>query len=161
MKPFIPEDFMQWLLLYNYFNAIGSIRYHSAYEGGLFDHSLTVTEALVTFTKKFDLHWQLERSPYIIGIFHDLCKIDMFIRNDSGVIIENPNQQIIGHGDKSVILLQDHVNLTEEERLCIRYHMNSYDTPEIKGESGIYYHQNPNAFFTHMADAYAAVVLQI
>lgn len=161
MKPFITEYFMIWLCEHNFFEATGSRKDHSVYAGGLFDHSLAVTNNLIMLTQKLDLHWQLERSPYIIGMFHDICKVDMFIKDSNGEMLINPDQQILGHGEKSVIILQDQISLTEEERMCIKYHMYNFDTAEITKEATKYYHQNINAFYTHVADTLAAVVQKV
>lgn len=48
-----------------FFTAPASTKYHGAVEGGLFEHSLAVTEALVNLTDKLGLEWQLKRSPYM------------------------------------------------------------------------------------------------
>ena len=59
-----------------FFTAPASTKYHGAYSGGLLDHSITVTKQLVTLTEKLGLQWQHPRSPYVVGMFHDLCKCD-------------------------------------------------------------------------------------
>ena len=64
----------EWLIKNNFFTAPASIHHHGAYDGGLFDHSLTVTEQLLKLTKQLDLKWTNRESPRIVGMFHDLCK---------------------------------------------------------------------------------------
>ena len=63
-----------------------------------------------------------------------------------------------GHGDKSLIMLMGHIDLTEEEKACIRYHMGSF-TDQEEWE---YYiravEKYPNVLYTHMADMLAAHV---
>ena len=96
-----------------FFTAPASTKYHGAYEGGLFDHSLEVAKALVNLTEKLGLKWKLDTSPYIVGMFHDFCKIDNYVKLASldeiaPVTIPykyNPEIIIPGHGDKSVIML--------------------------------------------------------
>ena len=64
-----------------YFTAPASTKYHGNYEGGLFDHSLEVTKSLLHLTKHLKLHWNSRKSPYFVGMFHDLCKCDNYIHN--------------------------------------------------------------------------------
>ena len=48
MKPEIVSDSVSNFLMDNgFFTAPASTKYHGAYEGGLFDHSLAVTEILI------------------------------------------------------------------------------------------------------------------
>ena len=56
-----------------YFTAPASTKYHGNYEGGLFDHSYAVARCLELMTDQMGLVWQDERSPWIVGLFHDLC----------------------------------------------------------------------------------------
>lgn len=87
---------------------------------------------LVQLTKDNGLHWQRKISPYIVGMFHDLCKIDQYRceRQENTILWEyNPDTLFKGHGEKSVMLLSQFFQLTEEEIACIRYHMGAF-TPE-------------------------------
>lgn len=61
-----------------FFTAPASTKYHGAFEGGLFEHSRNVTQVLITLTHDNGLAWQRPESPYIIGMFHDLCKMDLY-----------------------------------------------------------------------------------
>ena len=61
-----------------FFDAPASTKYHGNYIGGLFDHSLEVTHALLELTERLNLHWDRKESPYIVGMFHDLCKCDQY-----------------------------------------------------------------------------------
>jgi len=56
-----------------FFTAPASTKYHGAYSGGLFDHSKIVAQQLVDLTDKLGLKWQNPSSPYVVGMFHDLC----------------------------------------------------------------------------------------
>lgn len=64
---------LDWLIGNDFFIAPASINHHGAYTGGLFEHSLVVTEQLLKLTKQLDLKWTYKESPYIVGMFHDLC----------------------------------------------------------------------------------------
>lgn len=73
-----PESIVERLKGGGFFTAPASTKYHGAYEGGLFEHSLNVTISLVELTKQNSLTWGRPESPYIIGMFHDICKQDQY-----------------------------------------------------------------------------------
>ena len=146
-----------------FFTAPASTHYHGAYEGGLFDHSLAVAEKLVQMTDLMDLKWENVRSPKIVGMYHDLCKCDSYVKamTEEGWSY-NPKQLLAGHGDKSVILIQALDNipwLTEEEILCIRYHMGAYEGEKVWRNFDAAIRKYPNVLWTHTADMWASKVL--
>lgn len=148
-----------------FFEAPASVSHHGNYSGGLFDHSFCVTNALVDLTKKLDLKWKRERSPYIVGMFHDLCKCDNYKRMPKGADPEHweyNNASILpGHGEKSVIMLLPIINLTDEEIACIRWHMGAFDDKSLWNNYGQAVTQFPNVLFTHTADMIAARIYRI
>lgn len=152
----ISDEFMQWLMESDYFVAPASTKFHGAYDGGLFDHQLQVTQSLVDLTDKVESPWQLIRSPYVVGMFHDLCKHDNYIKTHSGFIYNKSAE--LGHGDKSVKILKSFIDLTEEEELCIRWHMGAFDEKQnwrFYSESVKKY---PNVLYTHTADMIASQI---
>ena len=125
----ITKDFETYLLANGFFRSPASTKYHGAYEGGLFDHSFAVMNFLVELSAKNNLVWKRAESPFIVGMFHDLCKIDQyrsFMNGESVGWEYNTNTDFKGHGDKSILLLCQHMKLTEEEVMCIRYHMGAF-----------------------------------
>lgn len=154
-KGFISQKFHDWLVFDNDFlTAPASTKYHGACEGGLYMHSVAVTDTLVDFTKKLGLQWQKERSPYIVGMFHDLCKVDQYTQIENGY--EHDEDVLLkGHGEKSIMLLSQFMTLTEEEIMCIRYHMGAYETENWK-QFDLAIKKYPNVLFTHTADMYAS-----
>lgn len=56
------------LMAMGFFTAPASTKYHGNYEGGLFDHSFTVTTSLLSLTKRMGLHWKRKASPYIVVV---------------------------------------------------------------------------------------------
>ena len=155
----ISAEFFEWLVDNGFFEKPAAIKYHGNYTGGLFDHSLAVTQSLLKMTESLGLKWQNPRSPYIVGMFHDLCKIDDY-RKD--LITEDwtyDNNKILkGHGDKSVMLLSQFINLTEEELYCIRFHMGAYETDDWEAyDKAIKTYET--VLWTHTADMYASKVL--
>lgn len=157
---------IQRLAHMDFFTMPASAKYHGAYFGGLFDHSKAVTEQLVKLTDKLGLQWAKPRSPYIIGMFHDLCKCDAYIAadgiTDKPSFMFNKDVWLDGHGSKSVILAQTLISdLTLEEIACIRWHMGAFDDKE----NWNYYNKAitlyPNVLYTHTADMIASKIVGI
>lgn len=174
MKDYVSKDFRQWLIDKGFFVKPASISYHSNHTGGLFDHSLAVMGNLVEITQKFDIQWENERSPWIVGMFHDLCKLEDYVDENAEDIVmmgtgepvsnnphwvKNGKKILKGHGAKSVMLLSQFMTLTEEEILCITYHMGAYET-ENWNEWGAAIEKYESVLWTHTADMYASKVLQ-
>lgn len=172
----LSEEFKTYLLANGFFSAPASTKYHGAYEGGLFDHSFAVMNFLVELSAKNGLKWQRTESPFIVGMFHDLCKIDnyrhpiveeLFDGNKACPIYDeskweyNPNTRFKGHGDKSIILLSQHIVLTEEEALCIRYHMGAFVEKDEWRDYTNAIHRYANVLWTHHADMLASHVVGI
>lgn len=177
--PLLPFDMLDWLVNKGFFKAPASTKYHGAHEGGLYQHSTSVMKFLVQLTKDNDLHWQDERSPYIVGMFHDLCKIDQYRLIAEEPVLEtpspsgefkgsfsvryeyNPHTLLKGHGEKSVMLLSQFYRLTEEEIACIRYHMGAFTPKEEWNDYTGAIHTYPNVLWTHQADMLASHVAGI
>ena len=143
-----------------FFDTPASTKFHGAYEGGLFDHSLAVAESLVELTDKLGLEWERPESPYIVGMYHDLCKCDNYaVDFETGKYIYKPDIIIPGHGDKSVIMLQKYMSLTDEEIACIRWHMGAYETDtKLWNYYGRAIETYPNVLYTHTADMIASKI---
>lgn len=164
MSPYVSNEFGQWLCDNGFFTAPASTKYHGNYEGGLFDHSFCVMNILVELSAKNDLKWQREASPFVIGMFHDLCKIDQYKVNrpetiDEPPYVYNTNTLLKGHGDKSVMMIASHLQLTEEEVMCIRYHMGAFTDKEEWNDYTRAVHRYPNVLWTHHADMIASHIV--
>lgn len=150
------------LLNIGFFDAPASTKYHGAYKGGLFDHSLAVTKALLELTEKLGLTWEKSRSPYIVGMFHDLCKCDSYMWDiETDRYKYNPDLIIPGHAEKSIIILQKFIALTDEEIACIRFHMGAFEGEKIWNQYGRAIEQYPNVLFTHTADMIASRIVGV
>lgn len=143
-----------------FFTAPASTKYHGSYEGGLFDHSLAVAKALVNLTEKLGLTWERECSPYIVGMYHDLCKCDNYVKDPfEDKYIFNPEIIIPGHGEKSVIMLSRFMPLNDEEIACIRWHMGAYEKDTRMWDYfGRAIETYPNVLYTHTADMIASKI---
>ena len=165
--PFVSVENLDAL---GFFTAPASTKYHGAYEGGLFDHSLEVGKQLVNLTEKLGLKWEKSKGPHIVGMFHDLCKCGNYVEVDPfvdsfpvGVNYKyNPDLIIPGHGEKSVIMLQKLMTLSDEEIACIRWHMGAFETDtKMWDYYGRAIEKYPNVLYTHTADMIASRIIGV
>lgn len=168
--PVVSDDMMNYLMAYGFFTAPASTKYHGNHEGGLLEHSYMVTKFLLTLTQDNHLTWKNPRSPFIVGMFHDLCKIDQYRHPASRLIVDgvsvmdsfkweyNPDTLLKGHGDKSVMLLSQFYTLTDEEIMCIRYHMGAFTDKSEWNDYTRAVRNYPNVLWTHQADMLASHV---
>ena len=68
------------------------------------------------------------------------------------------NPLLKGHGDKSVIVLAQYFKLTEEEIMCIRYHMGAFCDKSEWNDYTRAVHKYTNVLWTHQADMLASHV---
>ena len=102
----------------DFYTAPASTRYHHSYEGGLVEHSIQVFNRLkkdwednIELNSKYTLE-----SIAIVSLFHDLCKMGYYTTEMRNAKIDGKWQKVpyytvndlmpLGHGEKSVILLQ-------------------------------------------------------
>lgn len=87
---------------HNFFKAPASTKYHGSYPGGLIEHSYNVAYTLYDLTINNGLEWERVISPFIVGLFHDICKIDNYICTNEDAIKLSKNDQcpyIRDHGN--------------------------------------------------------------
>ncbi len=159
MRGYIPDEMFSYLTFSGYFEAPAAMSHHGNYPGGLYDHSYAVTESLLFLSKRLGLKWQEKRSPYIVGMFHDLCKLDDYKKVNG--VWQRDEKARPGHGEKSWLMLALHMDLTEEEMFCIRWHMGAFDD---KAKWKCYTKaiaRYPNVLYTHTADMIASQVMGV
>ncbi|MCM1234895.1 MAG: hypothetical protein NC489_32745 [Ruminococcus flavefaciens] len=166
----ISENFKNFLKNSGFFTLPASTRYHGAKEGGLYAHSLTVAETLLTLTTRNNLKWERPGSPVVVGLFHDLCKLEAYEQVVTGRTghgekygwqhTDGRDQLYTGHGEKSILLLAPWMQLTAEEVACIRWHMGAFDDSEQWSHYTAAVHRFPNVLWTHHADMIASHILQ-
>ena len=118
------KSLVNFMVENGFFTAPASTKWHGAYAGGLWAHSVCVAEQLRELTDKYHVVWQSPDSPEVIGILHDLCKIMQYIFGEDGQIVSNKAEKAKGHGFYTVAKLDElGFELTTEERECILWHM--------------------------------------
>lgn len=136
---------LNYLIITDFFEAPCSTKYHLNYKGGLCEHSLNVYTELTALCKMHNINVQSNiETITLVALFHDICKVNFYKPvlkpvKVNGKWIEQPGYDIddtlpLGHGEKSVIMLQRYIRLTLEETLAIRWHMGAYDTAFKGGE---------------------------
>ena len=137
----------------DFFIAPSSTKYHDAVEGGLLHHSLEVYHNLIELSKIFKTDLPQD-SLTLIALLHDVCKTNFYRlekkqlprkKENGDIAYDEFNRKIwdetlvwtiddqfpLGHGEKSVIIVQRFIKLTDEEIMAIRWHMMAYD--DVKG----------------------------
>ncbi|MGD9642816.1 MAG: HD domain-containing protein [Elusimicrobiales bacterium] len=130
------EKLLDFLTISDFFIAPASTTHHLAVRGGLAAHSWIVYQSLKHIAKEH-ITVASASNVAICGLLHDICKVN-FYKPDSrnkkvdGVWQAIPgyavdDQDPLGHGEKSVIILQRFIGLTKDEALAIRWHMGAWD----------------------------------
>jgi hypothetical protein len=137
----------------DFFTAPASTKYHGACETGLLEHSLEVLESLDRVCDEFLPNISRE-TRRITALLHDICKANFYVvseRNAKDPIIDGkqmtgwhkvPYYAIedsvpLGHGEKSVILLQAFIRPTIEEIMAIRWHMGAFGSESYADRQGL------------------------
>lgn len=162
------EALLSWLEASDFFTAPASTKFHLSEEGGLCAHSINVYERLVRLCEaEWGENGFNRESVAIIGLFHDLCKTNIYkveMRNvkENGEWVQKPYFTVddslpYGHGEKSVYMLSGFMKLTREEAMAINWHMGGFD---LRVQAGSYdyskaYNKYPLALMAHLADMQA------
>lgn len=160
-KEIFTEKQIEKLKEMGYFMAPASLNHHGTEEGDLYQHSKMIYMQLEEYTKKLYLSWKSERSLVVIAFLHDLCKTDDYVLVD-GEYVWNKNRLLSGHGEKSAIMaLQLFPDMTDEEVMCIRYHMGAYEGQEKWKTLGNAIKSYPNILWVHQADMVASQIWEV
>lgn len=145
-----------------YFTMPASTKFHGKEKGDGYLHSKFVAMLLKEYTDAIGLNWKNKIAPVRIGLLHDICKADDYRENENGNFEPNRNKIMPGHGDKSAIMaLQIEPGLTDEEVMCIRYHMGAFEGQNAWESFTNAVNRYPNILWTHQADMVASQVLKI
>ena len=125
-----------------FYDAPGSIKYHSNYRGGLAEHSLAVYRCAMDLKRSHPKTYGSvsDESIAVTALLHDICKADVYFIKPDGRPGKSMRRFPIGHGEKSVImLLRLGLELSEEEMLAIRWHMGEHTFAEKSVDSENFY----------------------
>ena len=141
-------DLVEELENLGFFKAPASTKFHLNEDGGLVQHSLNVCKAALSMRKSMielddSLLEALPKDSVIIAsLLHDTYKADIYKptmkkeKNRFGMWCDVPGYDVdysnfpLVHGEKSVIvLLRSGFELTDDEIMAIRWHMNAWDLP--------------------------------
>lgn len=135
--------------------------------GGLVQHSLNVFEELLGEMDFGDE--RITESIAICGLLHDICKANYYAVNykqdpEGGISHYSVKDKLpMGHGEKSVYLIQKFMQLTDEEALAIRWHMGAWDDAVRGGSRGLNEAMkvSPLVYELHAADMRATHILEV
>lgn len=175
------QELMNWLEESDFFDAPASTKYHGSFPGGLAEHSINVYNALVFHYENIkDSEFSLppidEESLIIVGVLHDVCKVNTYTQTwkNQKVYNERGSKEdaggkydwetlpgydrkpllAMGHAAKSVFILQQFIKLRVDEAQAIFWHMGAYDLSlyNSMNELSQAYNENLLAFLLHQAD---------
>lgn len=169
------DKLLEYLLSSDFFTAPASSRFHSAYEGGLVEHSLNVYDCLVSYLdtvrakETFGFSYT-DESIAIVSLLHDLCKVGVYkkgfrnVKDEKGTwqrvdTFEYDDKLPYGHGEKSVYIISGYMRLTREEAFAIRYHM-GYSSTEDQRNVAAAFEMFPLAFALSTADSEATYFIE-
>ena len=139
-------------------------------------------KALSDSTKEFWDTDEFEKTIVIVALLHDLCKMFMYevemknkkIYSDHGSKKDNQgrydwesvpgytvNDRVpYGHGEKSVMMIEQFITLTKEERFAIRWHMGFTEPKENWNTLNAAIRMYPLILAVHEADLEATYMLE-
>ena len=162
------DKLIDWLNTTDFFTAPASTKFHSAYAGGLCEHSLNVYKRFLNLVQiEFGEQWKdkiSHESVVLIALLHDICKVNTYkvdyknVKVD-GNWVQQPYYTVddtlpYGHGEKSVYIINGFLRLTREEAMAINWHMGGFDM-RVKGGSfslADAFYKYPVCVLFHMAD---------
>lgn len=167
------EELIAWLEEEtDFYIAPASTANHGAVAGGLLRHSLSVQRYLSNFIKPIKEQIP-EESAIIASLLHDLCKANFYGKRVRNVKVDGrweeqesfyiEDQFPFGHGEKSALLAQRFIDLTDDEALAIRWHMGGFDDAARGYAGGLTqasaYNKCKLAVALNVADMYVANII--
>ncbi len=158
----------------DFFVAPASTRFHGNYSGGLAEHSLDVYEIFKRKNIEYDLGLS-EDTMKIVALLHDTCKINFYTVYDKNVNIAGAGEKPkwiktpaygvndlfpVGHGEKSVIVLQQFIRLTKDEVILIRWHMGGYEPSQNYNNISNAWNMCKAGVALHTADLESSYILE-
>lgn len=159
------DKLIEYLNSSNFFYDPASAYYHGAFKGGLAYHSLQVYYNLKQY-RDLGLVHASDEEIIISSLMHDICKANTYSLTTKNQKVDGEWIQVpvyknekptfpYGHGEKSVDILRDFIDLTINEKLAIRYHMGAYESKESWNDLGYAQEISPLVLWLHIADVVA------
>lgn len=165
------------------YTAPSSTKFHLSVKGGLLQHSLNVYNIARNIMDKNEdgtLSYKVngvevcrvtEDTLKIATLLHDFCKMDTYkpyyktVEHSDGSISKVKSYKFdedlpMGHGDKSVYLLNGIISLTEEEACAIRWHMGAFGNESNSMGFSKAVSKYPIIWCIHSADMQAAQFME-
>ena len=162
------EDLIAWIDKSDFKLAPASTKYHNDFRGGLLAHSLNVYYIMYDFINYITYFNIPADSIIIASLLHDICKV-YFYKVEMG---NSKNEQTgqwekvpyytvkdrfpIGHGEKSIIIVQKYIKLTAVEVAMIRNHMGFCRDNEMDVSN--LFSMYPESLLLHFADQLATYI---
>lgn len=146
--------FMEWLEETDFYEAPASTKYHGNIPGGLLKHSLNVYDRMKGRAVEYIAKGGRPEATVIAPLLHDICKVDTYEKTENGYTHRNNIFLPVGHGERSIILIEQYMTLTQEEVVAIRWHMGAFDKAAQGGsrELSEAFRRFPLALMLHVAD---------
>lgn len=180
------DKLLEFLEKSDFYEAPASTRFHCSIPEGLLIHSLNVYDMFEQKCKTEPFKTALgdlsEDSIKVIALFHDICKTYMYeidyknkkIYSDTGskrdekgrfdwqaVQFYTVNDRVpYGHGEKSVMMLENYITLLPIERYAIRWHMGFTEPKENWNTLGLAIEKYPLILAVHESDLEATYLLE-
>lgn len=180
------DNLIKYLRESDFYTAPASTRFHSCHEGGLLEHSLNVADCLL---RKFDnpiwsgiLNEVGQESIIISALLHDICKSNFYVvelknkkvysdhgkKSDSNGRYDwesvpgyTVNDKIpYGHGEKSVMMIEEFMKLKPVERYGIRWHMGYTEPSENWNTVSLAIKKYPFVLAIHEADLESTYLIE-
>jgi len=165
------KELLEYISKTDFFVAPASTTFHSAFEGGLAEHSINVFKRFRSMVmNEYGEKYQekiSDESIAICALLHDICKADIYKidyknKKVDGNWVQVPFYTVednlpYGHGEKSVYIINGFLRLTREEAMAINWHMGGFDA-RVKGGSyslSDAFYKFPNAVLFHTSDMIA------
>lgn len=165
------DALVDWLKKSSFFVDPASANYHLSCPGGLAWHSLSVYNTLRVLVST-GLYGDIKEDSMIItALLHDVCKVGTYNPKIKNVKVPSTDGKFeawmevnsyeykeddlpLGHGEKSLYIIQKFIQVTDEEALMIRHHMGAFsDSKTMQNDYSKAARVCHGALALHIADA--------
>lgn len=175
------DRLLEFIQKSDFYKAPASTKYHSCHEGGLLEHSMNVYNCLDKKTSgsehnvwKESLKDISNETIIIVSLLHDICKTYFYatetknkkVYSDTGSKSDSQgrfdwesymgytidDKIPYGHGEKSVMMIEEYIKLKPIERYAIRWHMGFTEPKETWNTLGSAIKKYPLILALHEAD---------